>query len=106
MKRTPFSYKLAVRKTPDTWFFIAYDADAVVARQAAVQQRVDRRGDRVHQAVAADRLVGGVAGDEPRCRNWRNACAGPAAIRSLTLARISTNEVGELASAGRLFPRA
>ena len=22
---TPFSYKLAVRKTPDTWFFLAYD---------------------------------------------------------------------------------
>jgi len=29
---TPFSYKLAVRKTPDTWFFLAYDMQESVRR--------------------------------------------------------------------------
>ena len=29
---TPFTYKLAVRKTPDTWFFLAYDMQESVRR--------------------------------------------------------------------------
>jgi signal transduction histidine kinase len=29
---TPFAYKLAVRKTPDTWFFLAYDMQESVRR--------------------------------------------------------------------------
>jgi hypothetical protein len=60
-----FAYKLAVRKTPTEWFFLAYDMTQ--ARRG--EQRFDRAlvgvGGGVHRAVAADRLVGGVAGDEP-----------------------------------------
>ena len=35
----PFSYKLAVRKTPQAWFFLAYDMTPDDARRGAVQPR-------------------------------------------------------------------
>ena len=36
----PFSYKLAVRKTPDAWFFLAYDMTQTIRGQAQFQRAI------------------------------------------------------------------
>jgi signal transduction histidine kinase len=97
---TPFAYKLAVRKTPDAWFFLAYDMTETLRGEAQFQRAI--LGSVVVFSLlsllvgwwAASRVMSPVSELASRLRHSGDS-AEPAALA----VHFPDDEVGQLASA-------